>query len=78
MTTEPIKSFEELDQVARSLPPVTVVVAGANDPEVVGGVLHAIRAGIARALLVGEREAILALIEKASPIERERLEIVPA
>jgi butyrate kinase len=53
-----IVDFQQLEQVARSSPPVTVAVAGAADEDVLVGALRAVREGVARALLVGEKARI--------------------
>jgi phosphate butyryltransferase len=73
-----IRDFEDLERRARSLPPVTVAVAGAEDGEVVDGVLHAVRAGVARARLVGEASRVAALLAERGAERDDRVDVVAA
>jgi len=76
--TGPLTDFAALAAAAARLPPVRVAVAGAADREVLGGALLAARAGLARALLVGERAKIHALLLELGAAADLPVEIIDA
>lgn len=70
-----IRTFDEMIKEAKKRPPRTIVVAGAQDESVIGALADAQREGIAKAILVGNRAAILREAQKAT-VALDGMEIV--
>ena len=70
-----IKDLKELMDSALSGEPITISVAAADDKETLNAVAEASRRGLARSIMVGNREWIEVMLEKQS-IDSKNFEII--
>jgi len=70
-----MNNFKQVIEYSRKIGPKTIAVAAAEDADVLGAVNHAYKEGIANAVLIGNREKILQIME-ANHLNKDSFEIV--